>query len=390
MTQKEIYYLISRTLSLSVKPNTANEIIGILPKEKEDWENWVQMGNRHLVLQSLYVALRNNLLLSYLPKDLTEYLGYIHGLNAERNLKIVEQAKAIKDIFEKESIAHVFMKGTANIFDGLYSDIGERLVYDIDILIEEDKMLNAANTLIKNGYRTQKKFNQLAYPSTMHYPILVKDECVAGVEIHRMPVQYLYIKRFSVAKVFETKRLSKVEEGFWVMDDSNKIVHNFLHSQLMHNGHYHADVSLRDLYDLLLLNQRENPTKVFEDFKHYQAKSKVYLNLLHRVFGISEDDSKKRERSNYLFMARHKLTVSMSQKQRGLYHLFVASLTKYIVLPIRTIFNANARNYVFSRLKNPHWYSQHINAYRRKFSKIKSIKTKAQPTLLRQNYTLLP
>jgi len=124
----------------------------------------------------------------------------------------------------------------------------------------------------------------------------------------------------------------------------------------------------------LLLGQRENPAKVFDDFKHYQAKSNAYLNLMHSIFGISENDFKKKGISNYLFMARHKLTVTMSQKQRILYHLLVASITKYIVLPFRTIFNTNARNYVFSRLKNKHWYMQHINAYRRKFSKSRKLK----------------
>jgi hypothetical protein len=373
MNKKDIYYLVSQILSLSVRPNIANELIEMLPKDKNDWENWVQMGNKHLVLQTLYVALKNNKLLQFLPADLVEYLQYIHRLNVERNLKIVLQAKAVKDIFEREGIAHVFMKGTANIVDGLYGDIGERLVYDIDILVDENRMLNAADALIASGYKTQKKFNPKAYPSTMHYPILVKDDCVSGVEIHRLPVQYLYVKRFSAERVFETKRLSKSEENFWVMSDSNRIIHNFMHSQLMHNGHYHADVSLRDLYDLLLLSQRENAAKVFEDFKYYQLKSNAYLNLMHKVFSIPYSSSNKKRRNNSFFRARHYLTVIMSRKQRVLYHFFVASLIKYVVLPFRTIFNTNARNYVFSRLKNPHWYSEHINAYKRKFSKRRKI-----------------
>ncbi len=373
MTQREIYYLISQILSLSVKPNVANKVIERLPKNKEDWQKWVQMANKHLVLQSLYVTLNSNKLLPYLPADLVEYLKYIHSLNAERNQKIVEQAKALKEIFDREQIPHVFLKGTANIFDGLYSDIGERLVYDIDILVEDNKMLNAANALIEVGYRTQKVFNPMAYQSTMHYPILVKDECVAGVEIHRMPVQYLYIKRFDNARIFETRRLSKSEKGFWVMSDSNKIVHNFMHSQLMHNGHFHADVSLRDLYDILLLNQRENANKVFADFKHYQHKSNAYLNLMHKVFDIPESNLNKKRENSPFFMAMHHLTVIMSRKERGFYHFIISALTKYAVLPFRTLFNRSARNYVFSRLKNPHWYGQHINAYRRKFSKSRII-----------------
>jgi hypothetical protein len=369
MNKKEIYYLVSQTLSLSVRPNIANELIEMLPKDKKDWENWVQMGNKHLVLQTLYVALKNNKLLQFLPADLAEYLQYIHRLNVERNQRVIQQARALKEIFDREQISHVFMKGTANIVDGLYADIGERLVYDIDILVDENRMLNAAGALIASGYKTQKKFNPKAYPSTMHYPILVHEGFVAGVEIHRLPVQYLYVKRFSAERVFETKRLSKWEKGFWVMSDKNKLIHNFVHSQLMHNGHYHADVSLRDLYDMLLLNQRENAAKVFEDFKYFQSKSSAYLNLMHKVLSTPVIGFKKMGGCGSFFMVRHHLTLSMSRKQRVFYHLLVASLIKYVVLPFRTIFNANARNYVFSRLKNPHWYSEHINAYRRKFSK---------------------
>lgn len=70
------------------------------------------------------------------------------------------------------------------------------------------------------------------------------------------------------------------------MSDTNKIIHNFIHSQLMHNAHYHADVSLRNLYDMLLLNQREDAFKALGHFKHFERKSMAYLKLMYRVFDL--------------------------------------------------------------------------------------------------------
>ena len=368
MNKKKIYYLISNILSLSVKPDRVQEVIESLPHKKENWQKLVLLGSKNLVLQSLFLSFKNNHILSNLPADLAEYLEYVHQLNFERNNSIIKQANALQAVFSKESIDCVFMKGTGNIFDGLYYDIGERMVYDMDILVEEGKMLQAAEALKSNGYRTQKKFNPLAYPSTMHYPILVKEDCVAGVEIHKLPVQYHYLKAFNAERVFETKKPSSMEKGFMVMSDSNKIIHNFIHSQLMHNAHYQADVSLRDLYDMLLLSQRADVFKVFNEFKFFQNKSNAYIRLMHKVFGLPFPQNGGKSFKHTFFFMRHNLTLTMSRKQLSAYHFVINSLIKYAILPIRTLFDKNARNYVFSRLKNRHWYSDHLNAYRRKLS----------------------
>lgn len=367
MNKKQLYYLISHILALNSKPETAAEIINALPSKKEDWQKWVQLGSKHLVLQSLYLSFKNNKLLSYLPDDLRGDLEYIHKLNVDRNQKISIQAKDIKNQLKSNEIECVFMKGTGNIFDNLYSDIGERMLYDIDILVEEDQMLKAAEILLGSGYHTQKRFNPKAYPSTMHYPILLREDCVAGVEIHRLPVQYHYLKTFDNKSVFESKKLASANEGFWVMNDTHKIIHNFMHSQLMHNGHYHADVSLRNLYDLLLLSQREDLVKVFSDFNHYKGQSRAYIDLMYKVFGLSNPNSVKKSFKTRFFLYRHNLTLTLSRRKMAVYHFIITAFIKYVALPIRTLFDKNARNYVFSRLGNRHWYREHLNAYRRKY-----------------------
>jgi hypothetical protein len=369
MNKKEIYYLLAGILSLRAKPETAKDVAAKLPREKIDWQQWVYWGSKNLVLQSLYISLKNNQLITYLPADLVDYLEEVHRLNFERNQKIIQQAKTIQNTFISKGIECVFMKGVGNIVDGLYHDFGERMVYDIDILVEEEKLLNAAQALIDAGYHTQKSFNSKAYPSTMHYPILLREDYVAGVELHRLPVQYHYVKCFSSQKVFETRRKSANEPELWVMSDSNRMIHNFLHSQLMHNGHYHADISFRDLYDFLLLSSKQDTLKVFDEFGYFRKKSWAYMQLMHRVFDIPLPVSAKTKRGGSWFLARHNFTLKLNRKQLSVYHLIINSFIKYMALPIRTIFDSNARNYVFSRLGNRHWYKQHFDAYRRKFSR---------------------
>jgi len=294
VNKKQLYYLISHILALSIKPELAAEVINVLPSRKEDWQRWVQLGSKHLVLQSLYLSLRKNNLLNYLPEDLVFDLEYMYQLNVERNQSIVIQATEIKNLLKINGIDCIFMKGTGNIFDNLYSDIGERMIYDIDILVRENQMLKAAAILIDSGYKTQKRFNPKAYPSTMHYPILLRGDYVAGVEIHRLPVQYHYLKAFDHKRIFDSKKLATYDGDFWVMDDSTKIIHNFMHSQLMHNAHFHADVSLRNLYDLLLLSQREDEVKTVSEFNHYKGQFKAYIVLMYSVFGISQPNTLKK------------------------------------------------------------------------------------------------
>lgn len=368
MSREQLYYLISSILSLKVNPTAAEHIAERFPKKVEDWQRWVQMGSKHLVLQSLYLSLKNNELLGHLPNDLVNDLEHFHSLNLKRNRRVIEQSKRVQELLKVEGIECVLMKGVANILDGLYLDIGERMVYDIDILVEEDKMLNAAEILLSAGYKTQKDFNPKAYPSTMHYPILLKEDEVTGVELHRLPVQYHYLKSFSSKQAFETRKRASNERSIWVMSDENKLIHNFIHSQLMHNGHYHADVSLRNLYDMLLLGQREDVSTVFGNYKYHKAKTSAYLTLMNKVFGLPSTQGPSRSLTTRLFLARHSQTLRLSRRKLAAYHFVITAFIKYVALPFRTFFDRNARNYVFSRLGNRHWYKQHFDAYRRKFS----------------------
>ena len=362
MTRRHTYYLIARTLALDLHPDRAGEIVKNLPVKETHWQLLVKTGSDNMVLPSFFLALQRHNLLQHLPADLQQYLQQILELNRERNLNVIRQAGEVRDLLKMNDIPCLFMKGTGNILDGLYSDMGERMVYDLDVLVPEDKMLTAAKLMEAQGYHTQKKFNPRALESTMHYPILLREDQVAGVEIHRMPVQYLYRKSFHGETIFENAVESNSEKGFLLMNYDDRVIHNFLHSQLMHSGHYNGRVSLRDLYDLLLLSRQADTVDTLKRFGHYRGKSSAYLKLMYKVFELELPAELKHTHRGNFFLRRHERVMRMNDRQLKWHLITIMAIQKYAVLPARVLWNRHARNYVFSRLLDPAWYGRHFKA----------------------------
>jgi hypothetical protein len=366
MNKKWTYFFIGRILSLDFEPLNRDGIRHDLIQLDINWPGFVKMGSDNFILPAIYLNLTRHNLHSFLPADLNGYLGEVLNLNRERNMNIVRQMHFVNNLLIRNNISSLFMKGTGNIVDGLYQDIGERMVYDIDVLVPDDKMITAAKLLESEGFITRKDFIPRSLDSTMHYPILLREDFVAGVEIHRSPSQYLYQKNFEPERVLRNQMDSSVEKGFKVMGYQDRIIHNFLHAQLMHNGHYHADVSHRDLYDLLLLSKKENPWHTFTYYKHYKSQSLAYLKLVHKTFGLPMPETLNTIRTGNFFLWRHKQVLQLSSKGLKRHHLALLLLQKYLLLPIRSLWNAKARNYIISRLTNQQWYKVHFDSMKRR------------------------
>lgn len=366
MNKEWTYYFIGRILSLDFEPGNKEAILHDLTQTDINWPGFVKMGSDKFMLPALYLNLSRNGLDSFLPAELNLYLREILNLNRERNKNILQQMHYVNNLLASSNINCIFMKGTGNIADGLYQDQGERMVYDIDVLVPDDSMITAAKLLEAEGFFSRKEFISRSLDSTMHYPILLREDFVAGIEIHRSPSQYLYHKNFEAERVFKNQRESEVEKGFMLMGYRDRIIHNFMHAQLMHAGHYHADVSHRDLYDLLLLGKKDDLLSTFCQYGHYSSQSLAYLKLMHLTFGLEMPDPLKNVRSGGFFLWRHKQVLQLSSKRLRQYHLVFLLLQKYIVLPFRFLWNAKARNYILSRLTNRKWYKNHSESMRKR------------------------
>ena len=64
-------------------------------------------------------------------------MEYITNLNRDRNKQIISQAQDLNTLLLKNNITPIFLKGTGNLLEGLYDDIAERMVGDIDFIFSK-------------------------------------------------------------------------------------------------------------------------------------------------------------------------------------------------------------------------------------------------------------
>ena len=85
-------------------------------------------------------------------EDLNAYLSGITKINRNRNQTLLNQVKELSALFNAHGINHVFTKGCALLASGYFKDFGERLIGDIDLLVEPTNLFKAEQLLLNLEY----------------------------------------------------------------------------------------------------------------------------------------------------------------------------------------------------------------------------------------------
>ena len=116
-------------------------------------DDLIKIGSNHLVLPAIFGAIKRKKIQNFFPKDFLDYLKEISILNQNRNEAIMDQIVYISKIFDKYQIKYVFIKGSAMLLAKKFDNIYERMLGDIDILVEEDDLTQANKILLENGFK---------------------------------------------------------------------------------------------------------------------------------------------------------------------------------------------------------------------------------------------
>ncbi|MCF8378561.1 MAG: nucleotidyltransferase family protein [Bacteroidales bacterium] len=326
----------------------------------------ISAGSNHLILQNIYLEYKTYNLLELLPEELQKHLKYIYELNSERNIKISKQAEGISGLLNKNGIAHLYTKGMGHIIDGIYANPGGRILGDLDMIVYDKDWIATAEILKKDGYFNRLDYDPQKKKSIKHYPRLIKEGEPAELELHWIAVKDQYSKYFSTNRIMEGGRPSHNYKDLWVMSDEDKIIHNFLHSQLDDRGHRHAHIFLRNLYDMLLLSKREDPYTTIKKFGHFQNEGKAYLALADKVFNSNLLSSGKKSFATNYFLAKHEL--NLRSKTFLIFHLFIYKIYRhYIFQPFAAVFNKQVRKSFISNIKSKEAWKKHFRSYRKFF-----------------------
>lgn len=368
MKPAEAYHLACKCLIVDDHPEIVNDIKEKFIAGEIDLSKFIRLCSNHLVLPVVTLNLTKIGLLNHFPNDLVDHLMEILQLNRERNCQILQQIEEINDALVTAKIQPVYLKGAANIMDNLYSDIGERMLGDIDLLVRDEVYLKTAEIVKNLGYKTDSAFYD-DVTLLKDYPRLFRDDVPADIEIHRVPVEITFSRQFSTDLIFKNKTAVANKRNCFVSSDEHKITQTFIHSQLSNHGYQFKQIGLRDLYDFHLLSKRVNLTEVIDTIEE-KEKAQFFSDYVQYfmspvcIEGLLNNKKTKKIITWNIWFLNHPRIHYFYIKTLKLHYLI---FKRYIGRILKAFFQKSSFTFIYNRLKDPSWYKKHFEDVRDRF-----------------------
>ena len=341
MNYKETLFFIGKCLTINHENHNYIIVEESLKTNKIDWDSVVKVSTSHYVFPALYCNLKKAEFLHYLPNDLVAYMKHITDLNRERNQQIIEQAKEINDLLLANNITPIFLKGTGNLLEGLYDDIAERMVGDIDLLVKRTDLKKTKNLLLSKNYKS--------FPASLddhrHLPRLVNKNKIGAVEIHDEMIK----KKFSYLlnyKIISPQIMIKNNISF--LSYNIQIEYTVLAFQINDYGYFFKKPSLKHSYDIFLMTtiysyNMEINDHIFKYLNPYFALSSILLN--------SKLIKYKNTKNTIKYTRKSFLGLGKSNK---LLH-FQKSINRRLEIIFKSVTNKSYRNHIKNKIFNINW-----------------------------------
>lgn len=246
---RPIYILRFLRLLLDTKSNK-DQIKTKIIDSQYFWDGIVELGSRHLVLPAVYGNLKRKNILKLIPVDLEKFLKNIYEKNGERNKKILLQIESLNDLFLKNNIDHIFLKGSALLLSNKFDVLNERMIGDIDILIRKESVLKARDLIIKNGYKFLKTeiYFTKGLIEQKHLKRMTHENQIAAVELHKEVLNGNKIRLLPSEKLFsETVEIGRKK----ILNSKSLTEHIILNWRFNDHGLLKKTLSLRVVYDYI-------------------------------------------------------------------------------------------------------------------------------------------
>jgi len=286
MSYKEVYYFVAMCLTISLEKKNKQIIEARLKQNDIDWEFVVEVSTGHYVFPAMYCALKREGFLTYVPQELLNFMEHVANTNRDRNTQIISQAKELNTFLLSHNITPIFIKGTANLLAGLYSDITERMVGDIDFLFSSQDYPRAIQVLKEWGYCKQKQLaTKYPYPWSKHYPRLIKDGFIAAIEIHDKLLIEDYTQEFNYNTI---KSSIQVIDNVAMLSDGNMLNLSILSNQINDFRFRYRTINLRNAYDVFLLSKKTSAKNAVNTVKGLSHPLHCFLAACVEVFNTPD------------------------------------------------------------------------------------------------------
>ena len=230
----------------------ASEILNGVDINNINFEKLITLTSGHLMLPALFFNIQKKKATYLFPEDFIDYIKNIFAINKARNEILLEEAKELSELLVENNIKHIFLKGTALLLSNVFEDIGERMIGDIDFIIQSKDEEKIKKVLKENKYSSKKPLRLFSFFKHKHLPKTTHKNKIIAIEPHLK----LLNPRYRCA--FNTKRLiNYFNEGLETIKTPSTsflfdhCVYNF---QINDHGFINAKHSHRSIYDIYKLN----------------------------------------------------------------------------------------------------------------------------------------
>ncbi len=218
------------------------------------FENELEYASRHLILPSIYFRSHQYGTLSLFSGAEKTYLINIADLCRARTRQILNQVKEITLALNNAGIKHVYLKGIANMLDGLYVEEAERVVSDIDLLVDPQQCTTAIKILDLLGYAKEGGLDARPPDDAHHFPAFFKDDEPCRIELHIAISRKTALPLLSGGEILlYAIEVNHCGISYFIPSAKHRVMHNFIHCQ--YNNFYYKNnfLDLRQLFDFHLL-----------------------------------------------------------------------------------------------------------------------------------------
>ena len=196
---------LEEKLLVNILYRQENEVLKGIDPDNINFEKLIKLASGHLMLPALFFNIQKKKVSYLFPKDFIEYIKNIFEINKARNRILLSEAKELSELFYKNNIKHIFLKGTALLLSNVFEDIGERMIGDIDFIIQHKDEEKVKKVLEKNNYCTSSNHVDLYRVfKPKHLPRMVNKNKTIAIEPHLELLSPKYRGFFNSKKLINT------------------------------------------------------------------------------------------------------------------------------------------------------------------------------------------
>lgn len=283
MDQSALFLFLGKCLAMDESPDAEAMVRQQLPAVP--MKELLEVAITHSLLSALWPVFSRHHLISLLPAGIDLLLEKANMLNREKNRRIMKQVADIALAFRNGGLHPVFLKGAGYLLQGLYPDLGERIMTDIDVLVKEEEEESSVRLLRALGYDHLGNTLEGDYDEHRHLPPFVHPGGEVPVELHRMPLHGDYAALLPVGEAHGHSQEAGMNGARVLSVQHQQVLHVF-HERHHTRGKLDSLGTLRGMYDFHLLSRMRHPAP--EDVSHKRSRRKFerYIATVNQVLGL--------------------------------------------------------------------------------------------------------